>query len=75
MPGLMSGNGKRGGALCVRARAHPRLYKVPRRFGSGGSVPGNPSDNVWATVAMPCHSQTLTGRLSQLHREARRIGA
>jgi hypothetical protein len=26
--GLMSGDGKRGGAQCVSARAHPRLYKL-----------------------------------------------
>ena len=28
--GLMSGDGKRGGRIGVRSRAHPRLY-LPRR--------------------------------------------
>jgi hypothetical protein len=27
--GLMSGDGKRGGRIGVRSRAHPRLYRRP----------------------------------------------
>src|ERR1035437_10086826 len=32
----MSGDGKRGGAPCVSARAHPRLYRKPQVVGSWG---------------------------------------